>query len=51
VSTAQGVLDVTFRSQKRVVVMAFADTGANVVSRKDETRIAKRAASLLAKSH
>jgi hypothetical protein len=50
-STGQGVLDVTFRSQKRVVVMAFADTGANVVSRKDETRIAKRAASLLAKSH
>jgi hypothetical protein len=51
VSTAQGVLDVTFRSQKSVVVMAFADTGANVVSPKDETRIAKRAASLFARSH
>jgi hypothetical protein len=51
VSTAQEVLDVTFRSGTRGVVMAFPETGANVVSSRDEVRIAKRAASLLAKSH
>jgi hypothetical protein len=50
VSTVRGVLDVTFRSHNRVVVMAFADAGANVVSSKDEARIVKRAASFLATS-